>query len=254
VLLRGLTREHAHWGGFPALLEQRLPGARIVTLDLPGAGGTRQLRCPLTVAAMLPICWRQLDAAGIAPPYHLLGLSLGGMVAMAWSLERPGDVAAAVLVNTSMRPFSPPQDRLRLARIPLLARLLLARDPVRTEQSILRITSAWPERHAAVIDDWVAIRQARPVAASNALRQLLAAARYCQPGLRPTVPVLVVCSMADGLVDPRCSLTMAARLELDLVRHPDAGHDLPLDDGPWLVSCLLDWVGRLGQAGPAAAA
>jgi pimeloyl-ACP methyl ester carboxylesterase len=251
VLLRGLTRERAHWGAFPALLEQALPGVRVVTVDLPGAGGLRQLRCPGTVAAMVPSCRRQLEAAGVVPPYHLLGLSLGGMVAMAWSLAQPEEVAGAVLVNTSMRPFSPPQHRLRLAQLPLLARLLLPRDPLRAEQTILRLTSACPARHAAVVDNWVAIRRARPVAASDALRQLLAAARYCQPGQRPTPPMLVVCSMGDGLVNPRCSLELADRLALELACHPEAGHDLPLDDGQWLVSRLLDWVTRHGLGDPA---
>ena len=38
VLLRGLTRESGHWGVLPALLAERLPHARVLTIDLPGAG------------------------------------------------------------------------------------------------------------------------------------------------------------------------------------------------------------------------
>jgi pimeloyl-ACP methyl ester carboxylesterase len=250
VLLRGLTRETAHWGRFPALLAQAESGARIVCIDLPGAGQRRPWRCPWRVEAMLPFCRRQLAQAGVAPPYHLLGLSLGGMVAAAWAEAYPEEVAASVLVNTSMRPFSPPQQRLRLVHLPLLLRLLLPASPRLAEQTLLRLTSTAPQSHAALIADWIAIRQARPVTPANALRQLLAAARYRHSGRRPAQPMLIICSAQDGLVEPRCSLALARALDLELVSHPDAGHDLPLDAGPWLVAQLLDWVDRLAACAP----
>jgi len=49
VLLRGLMREQRHWGAFPATLARALPGAAILTPDLPG-NGTRHAQditdCP----------------------------------------------------------------------------------------------------------------------------------------------------------------------------------------------------------------
>ena len=38
VFMRGLTRESAHWGDFPARFESALPGARVYLIDLPGNG------------------------------------------------------------------------------------------------------------------------------------------------------------------------------------------------------------------------
>ena len=38
LLLRGLSRESAHWGDFSSLLQMRLPHADIAMLDLPGTG------------------------------------------------------------------------------------------------------------------------------------------------------------------------------------------------------------------------
>lgn len=244
VLLRGLTREHGHWGGFPAELALALPGARITCVDLPGAGDLRHQRCPLQVEAMVERCRASLQAAGVEPPFHLLGLSLGGMVATAWRLAHPAELASLVLVNTSMRPFSPPQRRLRVSRLPDLLRVLGGRDPARIEATILRLTSAHPERHADVLAAWQAIRRARPVSTVNALRQLLAAARYRGPVTPPGLPVLVACSARDALVDPACSRLIAQAWQAALCVHPDAGHDLPLDDGRWLAGCIADWQRR----------
>jgi len=241
VLLRGLTREQGHWGRFPAELAAALPGARIAAVDLPGAGALWQQRCPARVPAMVAACRAQLQARGLAPPYRLLGLSLGGMVATAWAQAHPGEVAALVLVNTSLRPFSPPQQRLRWRHWPVLLQLLAPADARRAEATILRLTSHDPARHAAVLDDWVAIRRARPVSAANALRQLVAAARYRHRGPPPAPPVLVVGSRGDDLVDPRCAQALAAAWHCPLAQHADAGHDLPLDDGPWLARVVAAW-------------
>ena len=101
VLLRGLMREQRHWGHFPATLAHALPGARIVTPDLPG-NGTRHLQTSATrVADMVEDCRRQLLERGIPAPYHLLALSLGGMVAVEWASRYPQEIARCVLVTSS---------------------------------------------------------------------------------------------------------------------------------------------------------
>lgn len=244
VLLRGLTREQAHWGGFPDALRAALPGARIVTIDLPGAGLLRHLHCPLRVEKMLPACRLQLAAAGVSAPCALLGLSLGGMVAAAWARAWPQELSALVLVNTSMRPYSAVQQRLQLRLLPTMLRVLAGGHGA--EAAILRLTSAHPDRQAAVLPDWQAIRQARPVSRANALRQLLAAARYRWTGPPPALPVLVAHSAGDALVDPACSRLIAQAWGAELLSHPSAGHDLPLDDGPWLAGQIAGW--RAAQA------
>ena len=76
----------------------------------------------------------------------------------------------------------------------------------------------------------------------NALRQLLAAARYSAPEAPPPVPVLLLASARDQLVSPNCSRTLARRWGVPLAMHPSAGHDLPLDDGPWVAAEIRRWL------------
>ena len=242
VLLRGLTRESGHWGRFPEQLRACLPGASVVTLDLPGSGRWHGSPCPARIGALVDDCRQQLDALGARRPIHLLALSLGAMVAVDWAHHWPDELAGCVLINTSLRPLSPFYPRLRPANYPALLRLALLPHGARErEAAILRLTSARALALTAVIDDWVAIRQARPVSATNALRQLWAAARYRAPSYPPEVPMLLLASERDSLVDPCCSQRLARAWGLPIALHPSAGHDLPLDDGPWLAEQVRCW-------------
>jgi pimeloyl-ACP methyl ester carboxylesterase len=116
------------------------------------------------------------------------------------------------------------------------------------EATILRLTSARPHEHADAPAAWAAIRAARPVSASSALRQLLAAASYRAPRERPPVPLLLLCGAADRLVDPRCSKALARRWGTALATHPDAGHDLPLDEPAWVAAQAARWASDMPPA------
>ena len=72
-------------------------------------------------------------------------MSLGGMVAVDWARRHPDELAACVLVNTSLRPFSPWYRRLRPANYPALLGFLRPwLSDRQREQTILRITSRHP--------------------------------------------------------------------------------------------------------------
>ncbi|MGJ7519040.1 alpha/beta fold hydrolase [Variovorax sp. LT1P1] len=244
VLLRGLTREAGHWGPLPAMLRERLPGTRILTLDLPGAGERHGMRSPTSIRATMEDCRTQLHALGVTR-CHLLAMSLGAMVAVEWAHRHPQDVASAVLVNTSLRPFSAWHQRLRPRHYPALIGVLWPwRDAHTREAVVLRLTSRrrfTAAQKMAVVDDWVALRERHPVSTANALRQLLAAARYRAPLPAPGVPLLIVVGACDGLVDPGCSQRFARAWQLPIHTHPTAGHDLALDDPAWLVDEVMAW-------------
>jgi pimeloyl-ACP methyl ester carboxylesterase len=244
ILLRGLTRESGHWGAFALQFAQAVPQAQVIALDLPGNGQFHQQRSPISVHAMVAHCRAELALRHIAPPYGVLAMSLGGMVAVAWSKVYPQEVAAQVLINTSMRPFSAFYQRLRPANYGVLLKLvLLGTSPQEWEHTVLRLTSN--EADTSVLGMWLEIRRARPVSRSNAFRQLLAAARFKAPGNRPLVPTLVLASQQDRLVAVQCSQALAKHWQFALHLHPTAGHDLPLDDGPWVAQQVQQWLLQL---------
>jgi len=239
ILLRGLTRETRHWGSFPRELAAEFPGDRVLPLELPGNGELNNLASPWSVPAMAAFCRER--AAGAPAPWILVGESLGAMVATAWAQAHPGEIAGCVLINTSFGAFSPVQRRLRPRAWPALLEILLDRTAEGRERRVLGLTSARPGAHPQAVQDWTAIRRARPVRAGNAFRQLLAAARFRAPARAPA-PALVLAGARDGLVDPRCSAEIARRWGCPLAVHPDAGHDLPLDDGAWVAREIRRWL------------
>ncbi|HSI56819.1 MAG TPA: alpha/beta hydrolase [Ideonella sp.] len=241
VLLRGLGRGSAHWGAFPAQFQAEFPQARLVLPDLPGNGARHRERSPACVAELVEDLRSSLQLQGLAPPYHLLALSLGAMVAADWACRYPRELAAAVLLNTSLRPFSPPHHRLRPGALARLAtRPVLGLEA--RERAVLALTSRLARDPAATLARWVRLQRNQPVAGPNLLRQLLAAALYRAPPNPPPVPLLLLAGRRDALVDPRCSRALARRWQVALVEHALAGHDLPLDDGEWVARQVRHWL------------
>lgn len=241
ILLRGLTRESRHWGDFPELLRAEITGARVIALDLPGNGDLNAMTSPATILDMASLCRAQLARQGVPPPHRLLALSMGAMVATAWAEKHPAEIDACVLINTSFGPFSPLHHRLRPRAWPLLLRLLFARTASRREEIVFRLTSRLAYPSQRLLDEWMAIRHSRPVRMTNALRQLIAAARFRAPVSAP-VATLLLTSARDALVDTRCSTEIAHRWNCTISVHPTAGHDLPLDDGAWVANTIREWL------------
>ncbi|MYM23527.1 alpha/beta fold hydrolase [Duganella sp. FT135W] len=247
ILLRGLMREQRHWGDFPGQLAQALPDATIITPDLPGNGQRHAMRSATTVAQMVEFCRQDLRTRGVPAPYSLLALSLGGMVAVEWASRYPHEIERCVLINTSMRPYSRFHQRLRWQNYPAIFKLLAQGGIENQERLILRLTSRRGDaaQRAALLSHWLDYQHQYPVTRGNALRQLWSAARFRAPSRKPAMPTLVLSSAGDQLVDPRCSLKLARAWQAPHAEHPDAGHDLPLDDGPWVAAQVAGWLRQL---------
>lgn len=215
-----------------------------MTPDLPGNGSRYRETSPASVQQMVEACRQQLQQAGIAPPYSLLALSLGGMVALTWAALYPQELRRCVLVNTSVRPYSPFYRRLRWQNYGAIVGQLLRGGRRAQEQLILRLTSHSGDaaQRAALVEQWLGYQQECPVSRRNALRQLWAAARFRAPAQRPDLPLLLIASAGDALVDHRCTLGLAQAWQTPVLLHPSAGHDLPLDDGAWLAQQIAGWV------------
>lgn len=237
-MLRGLMRESRHWGEFPARFAKAMDGVDVVTLDLPGNGRLYTQPSETSVEAMASYCHAQLAHLGHAPPYRVLALSLGAMVAVAWSRLYPDEVEKLVLINTSLAPYSPFYHRLRPQNYKALSGLLLVGSAAQREALILRLTTTQP--HPGLLDAWIAYEQECPISRANILRQLFAAARY--RALMPVVPVLLLAGSQDQLVNPQCTLTLATHWHCEIQLHPHAGHDLPLDDPDWVLQQVGAWL------------
>jgi len=243
VLLRGLTREKRHWGRFHHLLQAQLPEAILLTPDLPGNGENFNQTSPTQIQAMTDLLRREIYDE-LTDHSYLIALSMGGMLAIDWLNRFPGEIRGAVLINTSLKGISPLMQRLRPKALLNLIAALIDTKPASRERRILAMTSASHQDETALIEEWCEYARQHPVQRLNALRQLLAAARFSAPQHPPPHPMLVLSGGCDQLVDPSCSLALAQQWQLPHFQHPDAGHDLPLDAPDWLARQIATWLDR----------
>ncbi|MGE3260517.1 MAG: alpha/beta fold hydrolase [Bacteriovoracia bacterium] len=238
--LRGLVRESAHWGEFLARFAEAFPQKKIVLLDLPGSGAHFRQRSPTemrsVVSALREDFLRERNEEN-----YFFAVSLGAMVGVDWMQRYPGDFAGGILVNTSLRGFSPFYRRFRPGIYPACLRILTAPSRVAQERAILAMTSTRFDLHLKLAQDWAEISAARPVSRMNALRQLWAAARFLPAPARPPMKLLLLNSLGDRLCSPSCSEEIAKRWNIELKSHPSAGHDLTLDDPTWVIEKIRGW-------------
>ncbi len=236
LLIRGLSRERRHWGTFPQTLAAVL-GERVETIDPPGFGAEHHRTSPATLAGITDDIAQRFEAGDEL--WSILGISLGGMVALDWCARHPEAFDRCVVVNTSARP-SKPWQRFRpgVAREIIQGRRGTALD---AERATITTSSNSPDLDVdALAEQYVAYAQEYPPSSASLRNQIAAATRFGLPA-RVDTPVLVIASEGDRLVDPDCSRHIAARLGVPLAVHPDGGHDLALDAPQWIGETVRDW-------------
>ncbi|MEI8256191.1 MAG: alpha/beta hydrolase [Deltaproteobacteria bacterium] len=243
LLLRGLAREQRHWGGFVDVLARATNGDTVHRLDLPGTGTEHLRNSPLSVPAIgedVRARWLALRAQNPGP-WGVLGISLGGMVALAWAGAYPRDFERLVVVNSSAGDLNVPWQRMRLDVFGGVLQSLRDRSEVGRERRVLAMTTRIFADVDARATEWATYMRDRPMRRANVGRQILAATRFRSPS-RIDVPLLVLSGAGDALADPACSRAIAARYGARHEQHPAAGHDMSTDAPEWLAERVRDWM------------
>ena len=257
LIFRGLARERRHWGSFVDIFSEMVPGTRLHGLDFPGVGTENDRSCPASIDGIVADCRRRWQAlrAEVAGPWSILGISLGGMVSMDWCARHPEDFEHLVVINSSTRDLSSPLRRLNHKVIPQLAGAIMEKDPVKRERMVLGFTSRMATDIEGNARRAAAYMQDSPIKRRTVFKQLFAAARFSAPQ-EIDIPTLILAGAQDPLADPRCAFRLSRHLGAALHIHPEAGHDLSLDDPAWIsrqVSTWLEGQAEYGQIATEAA-
>ncbi|MBB1161571.1 alpha/beta fold hydrolase [Aquariibacter albus] len=195
------------------------------------------VHAPYTLDALADDSLALLDALGLARA-HVLGISMGGMVAQLMAARAPQRVRSLALMMSSSGARELPGPR-PVAREAMLSRPASSLEDALVEHQVRVFTALGspgfpPEPQALRERCRRAVRRAReggPGAAAGYVRQLTAVAASADrspllPGLR--MPTLVIHGQDDPLLPPACGEQLArlipgARLD----RIPGLGHDLP---------------------------
>lgn len=242
LLLRGLARHQKHWGGFDEKLAADLD-VTVHHLDLPGFGTEHLRPPPLTVPATMEDVrdrWLELKAQHEGS-WGLMAISLGGMIAMAWSDAHPHDFAGQVIMNSSAKNLGKPWERMGTGALGKVLRAMTTRSAVRRERLILAATSIRTDEHEAMADASAKLDEFAPLSVKHALRQITAATRFDAPVAFET-PTLLLAAEQDQLANQICSQRLAERTGAPLEVCPASGHDLPRDAPDWIIDQLRAWL------------
>jgi len=242
VLIMGFGGDTTAW----ALQMADFPARhRVIAFDNRGVGRSDAPDHPYTTRMMAGDALGLMDALGVDRA-HVLGVSMGGMIAQELALARPDRVRSLHLACTFARPAA---YMLALNAAWREMRLGLGRE------STLRALALWlfspttyaerPDFIEALLQNSLAnpypqslagfLRQGEAVAAHDALERL--------PAIR--CPTLVSVAEDDILVPPRFSRELVSRVrgaELQLV--PGAGHGYFLERPDLFNALSLDFIAR----------
>jgi pimeloyl-ACP methyl ester carboxylesterase len=236
VLIRGLSREAAHWGRFLPIFRAALPDVNVVTVDLPGVGQRLAEPWPRTIGEAMESTRALVPSGGRT---FVLGVSLGGMVTMEWAGRHPGELAGIVVGASSAGNVAPFWKRFSPGILPRIAvaglRGVAAREAA-VVRTIINREDLWEETTALCRE----IQAARPVPTAVVRGQILSGARW-KVAERLDVPALFLVGQGDRLTHPDCSRALAKRFGAPLSVHPTAGHDLTTDAGEWVAEELVRW-------------
>jgi 3-oxoadipate enol-lactonase len=219
LLVHGLGYDSAGWGPLLPLLSARFT---VVRFDNRGTGESGTSRLPFTVRSLAGDAGAVLAAAGIERA-HVLGISLGGLVAQELAVSSPRVVGRLVLAGTTPggpRSFGPPKPLLRLfAQAPTIPRdELLHR---------LVVNALGPDASPELVGEIFAYRRSTAPGLSPWLAQAAAGAWFGITGRSGAIaaPTLVVHGSADNVVDPRNGRLLADGIPgARFVAFEDAGH------------------------------
>ena len=94
LLIQGLSGTHASWG--PEFLDALGPGLELISYDHRGIGDSGAIDGPFTIPDLARDASELLDALGLESA-HVLGISMGGMIAQELALSHPERVRTLTL-------------------------------------------------------------------------------------------------------------------------------------------------------------
>eukprot|EP00727_Mastigamoeba_balamuthi_P009409 m51a1_g5090 hypothetical protein (324) ;mRNA; r:264451-265815 len=260
VLLEGLDSTHYGWEELIAALAAD-PAARfsVLAVDNRGSGLSRPTAGPYTTALMARDTRAALADAGWWPApdagptavqkMHVVGLSMGGMIAQELVMLCPAAFESAAFVSAHMggstwsllpalgsiwgiARLSWTSDERRTAE--LSARLMFSRAFLRGPEGPRAIEKlARRARLSGPVNSAASTAQTRACFSHNTMGRLEEA--LAQAGVRSAVFV----GTGDEMVDPKHGRAMAERLGCPLHIAPGAGHQLNDEEPQWFTELLV---------------
>ena len=239
LMIMGLGYSLEMWSrAFPAFAEH----FRAIVFDNRGVGRSSVPPGPYSIAGMAADAAAVLSAAGVERA-HVLGVSMGGMIAQEFALTYPERVHSLVLGCTA---FGGPR---AVPTSPAVIGILFARatmDPEAAIQAMVpHIYDAGTPR--ARIEEELELRRRTLPTAQAYLAQVQAIMSWSSDDRLPaiTAPTMIIHGETDGLVPPGNARLIAERIAgAELVLLPSASHIFFTDQPEASLTAMIGFLQR----------
>lgn len=242
VLLHGLGHELGYWDGDAAALAAH---HRVLRCDLRGFGASGKPPGPYSLAQYARDVDRFLAVLGVGAA-HVVGISMGGVIAQRMALDHPARVRSLVLVSTSSE-----VGQRSIAVWQWLADTI-ERDGFdeRLADASRAFSAAFAEQHPDVVTAMTRRNAANDPRSYAAAARAVSDYNWTEALAAVRAPVLVLQGLDDQLTPPGGSVKMSRALpRARLLMIERSGHNLPMEQPDVFRAAVLAFTGALDMVG-----
>jgi 3-oxoadipate enol-lactonase len=242
LMIQGYGQYSGHW---TTLIPPFSKEYRVIIFDNRGTGRSDKPETPYTMKMMAADAKGLLDAIGIDRA-HVLGISMGGMIAQEFALNYPDKVINLVLGCTQCggkQTILPGQEALAFLFGPEMAKLPVEKRARETAPWLW--TKEFIEKHPEAVETYVAITLKYPTPPHGFSGQAQAIMGHDSYERLPQIkaPTLVIAGDADRIIPADNSKVLASRIpNVELVFVKNAGHGFT--EAPEATRAILDFLRR----------
>ena len=240
LLVRGLGRSHRY---FSPILPHLTDQFRVVMFDNRGAGQSDHPKGPYSTEKMAQDCIQVLDAAGIEKAW-LLGMSLGGMIALDAAHQFPDRVQGLVLGSCTPRG----EGSISVSawpRFQLTLSAFLPKKMARKIQAHVTLSDDFIDQADEVMDIWDGYAKDEPFKLASLLAQNAAISGHDSVPWLESIhhPTLLLAGRQDRLVDCENTPFMASKMpNAEAHIWDDTGHNMETEQPERMAQCVKEFV------------
>ena len=242
-LINGLTRCKEHWIGFDEWLATDV---NVISIDPRGIGESRLAadwnHSVEDIVDDVQSVVKSLELSRI----HLVGFSLGGMVALSYAMKHQNELSSLIVINSSIGGGVRALRLTPRSAFALLTAGLSSDNLIHTKLSKLLLAQNITQKvREKAVSTWINIDSRFGRGYATAIKQLFAAFKFRNPKVLESVsvPTLVVCGKKDKFVPPINSKIISDYIpKSKLVTFEKGGHELHMDSRDKLKKRIIDHV------------